>query len=231
MVVTVLKKRHSLKGINPIPLVRRIREGATDVGELARLQLGERTENVGFQEIQTGFRMVTGEKIDDILGMAGKGLDEASARLALHHTIIYGNEVGQPKGQILSEPQCLLTDCVLNSLFYFVIKRCEDKLICPVYAIELYLSSCRLMGVNLSNGYLFRIVSDSGTVLDNPVTYSVVYERLRLYLSTLGIYQSETPHSFRSGCALTLALSDPDDDSRKIMDHCDWFTEGSAGIG
>lgn len=44
-------------------------------------------------------------------------------------------------------------------------------------------------------------------VLEQPVSYSVVYERLRMYLRVLDIDDGETPHSLRAGCAVALALS------------------------
>ncbi len=44
-------------------------------------------------------------------------------------------------------------------------------------------------------------------VIGDRVTYSVMYERLFRYLTLLGMYEGETPHRFRAGCAVTLALS------------------------
>ena len=38
------------------------------------------------------------------------------------------------------------------------------------------------------------------------MSYSAIYERLKTYLSVLGIDEGETPHSMRAGCAVTLAL-------------------------
>ncbi|VDI37386.1 Hypothetical predicted protein [Mytilus galloprovincialis] len=81
--------------------------------------------------------------------------------------------------------------------------------------------------VDMSVGYLFRIVSEKGRVLDKAVSYSVMYERLRYYLSLLGIYKGETPHSFRSGCAITMALSGAAENEDQEMKHSGWF--GRAG--
>ncbi|XP_055959499.1 uncharacterized protein LOC130010546 [Patella vulgata] len=105
MVVTVWKNRYSLKGIKFPSLVRRIKDGTAVVGDLARLQYECRTEDADFQKIKKGFKMVTGEKLPRILRMAEKELDVSSARLALHHAIIYANEVTQAKVQSLNEPQ------------------------------------------------------------------------------------------------------------------------------
>ncbi|KXJ22468.1 hypothetical protein AC249_AIPGENE2534 [Exaiptasia diaphana] len=39
-----------------------------------------------------------------------------------------------------------------------------------------------------------------------PLLETAAYERLRLYLSSLNIFDGETPHSFRSGVAIMLRL-------------------------
>jgi hypothetical protein len=69
----------------------------------------------------------------------------------------------------------------------FVIKRCNDIDICPVKGLIDYVNFCRSCKVDLTRGYLFRVVSEIGSVLDKPVSYSVVYQRLIYYLTTLGM--------------------------------------------
>ena len=110
----------------------------------------------------------------------------------------------------------------------FDVKRCADKVVCPVEGLERYISWCKRLGVDLSNGYLFRIVDESDRVLCQRVTYSVMYNRLQQYLVTLGIYGGETPHSFRAGCAITLGMSGAIDDVDQMMQHVGWFTPESA---
>lgn len=110
----------------------------------------------------------------------------------------------------------------------FVVKKCDDLEVCPVRALHNYVEFCRSHGVNLSTGYLFRIVNESGKVLDQAVNYSVMYERLQYYLATLGLYEGETPHSFRSGCAVTIALSDAASNVDQAMEHVGWFGKSSA---
>lgn len=63
----------------------------------------------------------------------------------------------------------------------FIIKRCKDSLICPIFALEQYFQVSSNLGLNLSTGFLFRLVTESGRVLDAPVTYSAMYERLKFY--------------------------------------------------
>ncbi|XP_064637890.1 uncharacterized protein LOC135494071 [Lineus longissimus] len=110
----------------------------------------------------------------------------------------------------------------------FVIKRCDNAALCPVSALERYSAWAKSAGVDLSLGYLFRLVSDSGKVLDQCVSYAVMYSRLLEYLTTLNIYEGETPHSLRSGCAITLKLSGAADSNSQTMRHVGWFKESSC---
>lgn len=109
----------------------------------------------------------------------------------------------------------------------FVIKRCTDKLICPVSGLEEYLNYCKRWHVNLSNGYLFRQVTENNIVLDASVSYSLIYERLKTYLRLLGIDNGETPHSLRAGCAVTMALA-KDSNPSDIMNHIGWSSPKMA---
>ena len=86
---------------------------------------------------------------------------------------------------------------------------------------------CRSCKVDMTKGYLFRIVSENGSLLDKPVSYSVFYQRLRHYLTTLGIYDGETPHSFRAGCAITMALTNAVENVEGVMNHIGWFSQES----
>ncbi|XP_061174881.1 uncharacterized protein LOC133184026 [Saccostrea echinata] len=101
----------------------------------------------------------------------------------------------------------------------FVIKKCTDPVVCPVKGLLDFVRFAKSHNVDLSKGYLFRTVAECGRVLDKNVSYSVVYERLRYYLSTLGIYEGETPHSFQSGCAITMTLSGSVENVDQVMNH------------
>ena len=83
------------------------------------------------------------------------------------------------------------------------------------------------MGIDVKKGYLFRPLDQSKKmVLDEPVSSSAMYYRLRSYLKTLGLDEGETTHSIRGGCAVTLALSGYGT-SDEIMKHVGWFTKDS----
>lgn len=104
----------------------------------------------------------------------------------------------------------------------FVLKRCVDCLICPISALEQYFTLSSRLGLNLAAGFLFRLVTEDGKVLDAPVTYSAIYERLQFYLQTLGIDEGETPHSLRAGCAITLAMMGENVQTDSVMSHIGW---------
>jgi hypothetical protein len=110
----------------------------------------------------------------------------------------------------------------------FTILRVRDKLLCPVHGLETYVAGTQSLGINISSGYLFRPLSHSGKeVLDAPLSSSVVYARLKHYLKVLDLDQGETPHSLRSGCTISLALSGLDQSSEAIMNHVGWSTKSS----
>ena len=79
----------------------------------------------------------------------------------------------------------------------FDIKRCDDQVVCPVGGIEHYFHDAKLYGIDLSAGYLFRHVMGSMKVLDDCMSYSAIYERLKTYLSILEINDGEAQHAGR----------------------------------
>ena len=60
-------------------------------------------------------------------------------------------------------------------------------MVCPVDGIEYYFHGAKLYGIDLSAEYLFRPVIGSMKVLDDCMSYSAINERLKTYLSILGI--------------------------------------------
>ena len=53
---------------------------------------------------------------------------------------------------------------------------------------------------------LFRATDKSNKVAEKPFVGSTVAARLTSYLTSLGISEGETMHSFRSGCSITLSM-------------------------
>lgn len=102
----------------------------------------------------------------------------------------------------------------------FGIKRCANLKICPVTAIEKYLSTSRAMHVNLTDGFLFRPTTAQGAIADSSVSSEAMNARLKTYLREAGLDDGETAHSFRSGCVVTLALSGSA--LADVMGHVGW---------
>ena len=108
----------------------------------------------------------------------------------------------------------------------FSVLRLDDKLICPVTALENYVEGSKQLGVDLRLGYLFRTLSGNRKeVTDNPVSSSAMYDRLKKYLIELQIFEGETPHGIRGACAITLALSGGA--TADVMQHVGWSTSSS----
>ena len=112
----------------------------------------------------------------------------------------------------------------------FALKRCEsNNIVCPVTAIEVYVSICDLLKVPVRQGYLFRPLNASGEILAAPFDSSAAQARLSGYVSSLlHVFGSRniTLHGLRSGCAISLALAGsqmPD-----ILSHVGWKTSKTA---
>ncbi|XP_033730384.1 uncharacterized protein LOC117319740 [Pecten maximus] len=100
---TTLKKRHTLKGRNVLPAIRRLQEGAP-VKALARMMAGRKTEDLSMRDVEKYVNELTDESLSDQLELAGKNKEDISeARLLLHYLIVLANEKGQPQGQDLLE--------------------------------------------------------------------------------------------------------------------------------
>lgn len=99
----------------------------------------------------------------------------------------------------------------------FGIRRNPQVAICLVHGIELSIDTARQIGIELTLGYFFRLTTPSGW---NPVfsSHSSTAEaRLKTYLLKIKADEGKTLHGFRSGCAITLALTGAD--LSEIMDH------------
>jgi hypothetical protein len=101
-VYQILKPRHSLQGKNLLPLVLRLR-GVEGVVDLARLKRGYPLEDYSLEELATEFLGLTGEAVDDILGLAGKDRSVENLRLLVHFTILQANISGAPRGQLFGQ--------------------------------------------------------------------------------------------------------------------------------
>ena len=104
----------------------------------------------------------------------------------------------------------------------FVIAPVDDKLLCPVEGLFKYVNGAQSMGLDLRQGYLFRALDSSRKkVLDSHVSSSGMNTRLQTYLKELGIFEGETVHGIRGGCAITLVATGVASSS-EVMDHVGW---------
>lgn len=102
----VLKKKHTLKGVRLLPIIKRVKTGQpTSLKEYARVQKDVKTEGLGRDEIAQHVLNITGEELGEILQLADRDDTIEEARWVLHCIILYANEYGQPSGQNLSEPE------------------------------------------------------------------------------------------------------------------------------
>lgn len=108
----------------------------------------------------------------------------------------------------------------------FGLRRHPNPLICPVRAIENYSIISQSIGIDLRHGYLFRPTSPQGSVSDKPLLSSTAESRLKFYLNQANIDEGETLHSFRTGCALTLAFSGSS--LAGVMSHVGWKNSATA---
>ena len=111
----------------------------------------------------------------------------------------------------------------------FAFKRGSNKQVCPVTGIELYFALCASLGINLIPGFLFRSVTKSGRISGDCLNSSAVQARLKEYVSSLShvfVNRRVTLHGFRSGAAVSLALSGAT--LHEIMDHIGWRSSKTA---
>ena len=108
----------------------------------------------------------------------------------------------------------------------FGIRRHSNPQLCPVKAIETYVAVASELRITLSNGYLFRPTNHQGHIANKPLTSSSAEARLKYYLKDAKIEEGETLHGFRSGSAITLALSGSQ--LADVMSHVGWSNKGTA---
>jgi hypothetical protein len=108
----------------------------------------------------------------------------------------------------------------------FGLKRNPPTSVCPVRGIEQYIAIAEQLKINLKSGYLFRTTNQQGAIVNAAFTSSAAEARLRTYLIEMGSDDGETLHGFRSGCAITLALSGVK--LSEVMDHVAWTQRHTA---
>ena len=106
------------------------------------------------------------------------------------------------------------------------IRRHLNPELCPVKVIETYVAVASELRISVTNGYLFRPTMSQGHFVKKPLASATADERLKLYLKKAQICEEETLHSFRSGSAISLALSGSK--LADIMSHVGWNNKETA---
>jgi len=108
----------------------------------------------------------------------------------------------------------------------FPLKRREsNNIVCPVTAIEVYVSICDLLKVPVRRGFLFRPLNASGEILAAPFESNAAQARLSCYASShphVFVSRNITLHGLGSRSAISLVLAGthmPD-----ILSHVGWRT-------
>ena len=108
----------------------------------------------------------------------------------------------------------------------FAIRRNQNADICPVKAIDLYVTFAKGIGIDITSGFLFRPITPDGGIVDRPFSSSAADSRFRVYLHEGNLAQAATLHGFRSGCAITLALAGAG--LQDVMGHVGWRHRSTA---
>lgn len=71
---TILRKRHSLKGLNLLPVIKKVRGGRPEgLKEFARMSKEKKTDVLELDEIENIVNSLTGENMIELLELAGRG--------------------------------------------------------------------------------------------------------------------------------------------------------------
>ena len=107
----------------------------------------------------------------------------------------------------------------------FVVKRSADPVICPITDIEMYVAEALSLGINLRDGYLFRKYNKrSHQIEHHPVLAATISANLKNYLLALGLWEGETLHGARAGCAILLQMLGSHE--ADIETHIGWKAQG-----
>ena len=79
----------------------------------------------------------------------------------------------------------------------------SEKEFCPVKTLKEYISVCHQFASDFTTGFLFRPLNVNHEPENKPLSSSALNSRLKQYLIAINMFDGETAHSTRSGCALT----------------------------
>ena len=158
---------------------------------------------------------------------------------AFFKTLFFSGDIGSDLGQVKTSEIARFPDdngFLFNHIWgktlrdgsanIFGMRRHPNSTLYPIRAIETYVAISRELGIILSDGYLFRATNQQGHVVDKPLLSSTAESRFKKYIRDARIDGGESLHSFRSGCAITLALSGSP--LADVMSHVGWTNPKTA---
>lgn len=91
--------------------------------------------------------------------------------------------------------------------------------------LKSYITTAKSLEIDLTIGALFKVLDRKlKSIADRSVTASIMTDRLKHHLKAMGVYDGETSHSSRRGCAITLRMLGIKDEH--INAHIGWNTRG-----
>ena len=106
----------------------------------------------------------------------------------------------------------------------FAVARHPNQFLCPVKALDDYMTICQAIRISVSTSPLFRATCGQSVLIDAFST-DAAEARLKTYLTAAGL-TNKTLYSFRCGGAITMALTGSTLDD--IVDHVDWRSHNMA---
>ena len=106
----------------------------------------------------------------------------------------------------------------------FAVARHPNPTICPVKALDDYISICTAIKVSVHSGPLFRATRGNAVLID-PFSTDAAEARLKSYLQAAGL-SNKTLYSFRCGGAITMAVTGCALDD--IVEHVGWKSHRMA---
>jgi len=108
----------------------------------------------------------------------------------------------------------------------FPVLVCENVSICPVRGLQAYITMAKALHIDLSKGYLFRAVSKSKEVINEPFSYDAAQSRFKEYLIEINRYEGDTLHGLRTASAITMAMGGASQSA--LMAHVGWREKATA---
>ncbi|CAC5378217.1 unnamed protein product [Mytilus coruscus] len=106
----------------------------------------------------------------------------------------------------------------------YIILPSLDEDICPIKLVKYYKRMASKLDVDLNKGFIYRVRDNKSKQINNrAVSSSCMTDRLKTHLMHIYLYQGESSHSSRRGCAITLRMLGVNDQA--INQHMSWSSK------